>query len=101
MALLDFETTGPHSPIHANVQTWAEGDVIHRMSYINKLASKSFDYFTKVFKTPHPLRKLDILILPDVEFEVEETFGIIFMRYVCTIQVTKNYFKAYEKLCLI
>lgn len=81
MALLEFETTGLHSPSKVNVQTWADGDVIHRMSYINELASKSLKFFSKLFKKPHPLEKLDILILPNVDFEVEQSFGVIFMRY--------------------
>lgn len=87
MALAQFETTGFDQSLIVYVQTWADEDVIEKMMQINQFASKSFEFFSQFFETVHPLGKLDILILPEVDFEVEESFGLIYMRYCMLITI--------------
>lgn len=80
IALASFQSTGFDYLLNVNVQTWGHEYIIHQAASINVIASRIFKFFSNLFKLPHPMGKLDILIVPDVDFQVQESFGIIFMR---------------------
>ena len=62
------------------VQTWAHRSVIGKMKPLNETASRIFKYFSSYLPFPKLSYKLDIIILPNVNFEIQGGYGVIFMR---------------------
>lgn len=49
-------------------------------SAVHETVCNILEFFTKILSPPNSLRKLDVVIAPDMSFDVIGNYGLIFMR---------------------
>lgn len=62
------------------VKAWATNDQINNVSFALDVAVKSLEFFNDYFEIPYPLKKCDLVALPDFANGAMENWGLLTFR---------------------
>lgn len=68
-----------------DVTVWTTRGKKHLTDYARHVAIQSIKFFTEKFQIPYPLKKMDLLAVPDFEAGAMENFGLVTYRETCIL----------------
>jgi puromycin-sensitive aminopeptidase len=72
------------------IRAWAAPDKINQVDYSLKAAKKTADFFNNYLDFPYPLKKLDLVALPDFGAGAMENWGLMTFRESCMLVDKQN-----------
>lgn len=62
------------------VKVWAQPNHVKQAEYALEIGNKSLEYFGKLFDEPYPLKKMDMIAVPDFDSGAMENWGAMLFR---------------------
>ncbi|XP_047472757.1 aminopeptidase N-like isoform X1 [Penaeus chinensis] len=76
----DFSPMNSSKDSHVQFRVWARRSVIDHAKYTASIVPKILNFYEKYFNTPFPLRKQDMIALPELSVQAMENWGLITSR---------------------
>lgn len=82
LVLLDFPSAkSTHSTSKTDITLYADEFKLPKLRPILTLVTQIFQFFSDYFQVPYPLKKLDIIAIPNFGDQAGSAYGIIYIRY--------------------
>ena len=91
LAFIVSEFGSTHVRGHQNFRLWGPKDRLRDLAYAAKIGPRILQHFEKVFDIKFPLRKMDMVAIPDFKSGAMENWGLITYRDTAIYYNKKNY----------